>query len=191
MPVSIDIGSILFLPCLPVCPSVCLHNFNLASKMHILRRIFLKLNMHVACNEFYILSNFDMLPLGILVLIKFCNFNIGHNFFFRSTYKFIVGTYMYLEEPHIIVPWFPRSHVKVKGHFIENNSIVHNLTVTGPIILIFDMQVPYDNAYHLILYFEPCDLTLTFITLRSTTLLLSITFHPMHIPTFYLVCLCI
>ena len=62
-----------------------------------------------------------MSRLKVIVSIKFCNFNIGHNFFLSPHTNFIVGTYMYLEEPHIMVPWFPRSrsHVEVKGHFID------------------------------------------------------------------------
>ena len=44
--------------CPSVRPSVRPHNFNLAFKMHILLRIFLKLGMHVARDEFYTLSNF-------------------------------------------------------------------------------------------------------------------------------------
>ena len=46
--------------CAPVRPFVCLsRNFNLASRMHTLRQIILKLDMYVACDEFYILSNFE------------------------------------------------------------------------------------------------------------------------------------
>ena len=63
----------------------------------------------------------------VILLIKFCNFNIGHNLSLRGHTNFIGGTYMYLEEPHIMVLWFSRSrsHVEVKGHFIEIPHLYH------------------------------------------------------------------
>ena len=71
-PASIDRG-ILFM----VCPFIQLsQNLNLASKIHTVWRIFLKLGMHVACDDFnvlYILRSLGqrLRSLGVMVKVTF------------------------------------------------------------------------------------------------------------------------
>ena len=90
---------------------------------------------------------------------KISHLNIGHNNSLSPHTHLIFDVHMYLKVQHVFSK--SRSHIKVKSHFIEIDLIVHDSTVTGPMTFIFDMWVPYDNAYHLIPYFKPCDLTLT------------------------------
>ena len=110
----------------------------------------------------------------VILLIKFRIFNIGHNYLLSPHTLFIFDIHINLKEQHILAPSFSRSrtHVKVKGHFIKIDSIVHNLTATGPTTSIFD------NAYDLMPYFEPCDLNFDVYDLKVNNLNIVHCFSP-------------